>query len=68
LPPGAEAEITNFGSGSGLFTTDLKFFRMVAKKVFVNCYNFNPIKKVIFKVPVSDKIIHIETGPELEPE
>ncbi len=23
---------------------------MVAKEVFVNCYNFNPIKKVIFKV------------------
>ncbi len=57
LLPGAEAEIMNCGSGSFLFTTDLKtFYRkkiMAAEEVSVNCYIFYPItlvKKVIFKV------------------
>jgi hypothetical protein len=48
LPPGAGAEFTNCGSGSFLFTTDLKkLYRkiMVTEEVFVNCYNFNPITK-----------------------
>jgi hypothetical protein len=58
LPPGAGAEITNCGSGSFLFTPDLKKFYfkkiMVIEETFVNCYNFNPmtfflVKKVIFK-------------------
>jgi hypothetical protein len=43
----AGAEITNCGSGSFLFTTELKKFYitkvMVAEEVLGNCYNFNPI-------------------------
>jgi hypothetical protein len=51
LPPGAGAEITNFGSGSFLFTgtTDFKkFYRkiMVPEEVFLNYYHFNPITEV----------------------
>ncbi len=47
LPPGAGAEITNFESGSFLFTGTTgfkKFYRniMVPEEVFVNYYNFIP--------------------------
>jgi hypothetical protein len=49
LPPGAG--ITNRGSCSFLFITDLRFYRkkiMIAEVVFVNSYNliFNPISQV----------------------
>jgi hypothetical protein len=54
--PVPKAEITNCGSGSFLFTTDLKkFYRkkiLVAEEVFVNCYNFNPITQVKFLSPL----------------
>ena len=51
LPPGAGGEIMNCGSGSNsgsfLFIKDLKqFYRkkiMVAKEVFVNYHDFNPV-------------------------
>jgi hypothetical protein len=93
LPPGAGAEITNCGSGfrsssgSFLFIEDVnKCIKkiMVAKEVFLNYYNFNPIlgttcinpcnKVLVLKskrviVKVSYKI-YSEPGlkPELEPE
>jgi hypothetical protein len=49
LPPGDGAEIRTCGSGSFLFTTDLKkFYRknQVAEEGFVNYYYFIPINEV----------------------
>jgi hypothetical protein len=57
LPPGAGAEITNCGSGSFLFTTDLKNFiekksRLLKKflEIVTILFLFLKSKKVFFKI------------------